>query len=111
MHPRVIGYNNDGLSEMHIIQVSITIYCRRIALWTSRQWRKFFFSSYNCLHTIGHQWAESDASILSFICKSRGAWRCEIYKSARYCSISCQKEDWPAHKLVCVLEQPDRREA
>lgn len=46
--------------------------------------------------------ASSDAPNLCFACDKQGARRCAKCKSARYCSPSCQKEDWPTHKLVCA---------
>ncbi|UKZ61284.1 uncharacterized protein TrAtP1_002551 [Trichoderma atroviride] len=45
--------------------------------------------------------ASSDVSSLCFACDKQGPRRCAKCKSARYCSPSCQKEDWPTHKLVC----------
>ncbi|PON28887.1 hypothetical protein TGAM01_v201995 [Trichoderma gamsii] len=46
--------------------------------------------------------ASSDASSWCFVCDNQGARRCAKCKSARYCSTSCQKEDWPTHKIVCT---------
>lgn len=46
--------------------------------------------------------ASLNASILCYVCSNQGAQRCGKCKSARYCSASCQKEDWPTHKLVCA---------
>lgn len=46
--------------------------------------------------------ASSNASSLCFVCDKQGSQRCAKCKGARYCSTSCQKEDWPTHKLVCT---------
>lgn len=46
--------------------------------------------------------ASSDASSWCFVCNKQGARRCAKCKTARCCSPSCQKEDWPTHELVCT---------
>ena len=32
---------------------------------------------------------------------------CTRCKKAKYCGVSCQKKDWPKHKLVCVSLKDD----
>ncbi|KAK5174261.1 uncharacterized protein LTR77_001341 [Saxophila tyrrhenica] len=36
------------------------------------------------------------------MCNKIGARLCKGCQSARYCSVSCQKKDWPTHKLLCA---------
>ena len=39
-------------------------------------------------------------------CLARGAQkRCGRCKAAAYCSVQCQRKDWPCHKTYCALEQ------
>lgn len=41
-------------------------------------------------------------NFLCFICKKPTTDVCGICKMAAYCSKSCQKKDWLAHKLLCT---------
>ena len=41
-------------------------------------------------------------------CGRGGALKACACRAARYCSVACQKRDWPRHKLDCRLSK-DRR--
>ncbi|KAI1166662.1 hypothetical protein F5B18DRAFT_605265, partial [Nemania serpens] len=34
-------------------------------------------------------------------CENKGQFTCQGCKNARYCSLECQKKDWPVHRLLC----------
>lgn len=34
-------------------------------------------------------------------CAKAGQFQCSSCKLVRYCSVSCQKEDWKRHKGMC----------
>lgn len=36
-----------------------------------------------------------------FCCGNKARHKCGVCKHARYCSLDCQKEDWPTHKIWC----------
>lgn len=40
------------------------------------------------------------------ICGGDGRKQCGTCKSINYCSINCQKKDWPLHKLLCAKFKP-----
>jgi hypothetical protein len=48
------------------------------------------------------------------MCTQQSTQKCSGCKSIRYCSQTCQKKDWPTHKLVCkdylpsLLTQPSK---
>jgi hypothetical protein len=45
------------------------------------------------------------------VCGQKGTKRCSRCGARFYCSVSCQKQDWPAHKLVCTSATPAPRES
>ncbi|KAF2673112.1 hypothetical protein BT63DRAFT_410159 [Microthyrium microscopicum] len=44
----------------------------------------------------------ADIETLCLMCNSPWERHCGQCNSARYCSVNCQKADWPAHKLLCA---------
>ena len=40
-------------------------------------------------------------------CAQPGALRCAACHSASYCSVQCQRRDWPAHKPACLRLRAD----
>ncbi|KAI9891948.1 MAG: hypothetical protein M1814_002142 [Vezdaea aestivalis] len=37
------------------------------------------------------------------VCNKAGTRSCKQFKGSRYCSMTCQKEEWPTHKLLCAV--------
>nr|XP_057918672.1 tudor domain-containing protein 1 isoform X2 [Doryrhamphus excisus] len=45
---------------------------------------------------------------LCHFCAQQGNLRCKRCKKATYCSVLCQKEDWKAHRHICIEAQPEK---
>jgi hypothetical protein len=45
------------------------------------------------------------------VCHEDGPKNCSKCKKISYCSIACQRKDWPEHKLVCGKQAPAKVES
>ncbi|XP_054623238.1 tudor domain-containing protein 1 isoform X2 [Dunckerocampus dactyliophorus] len=45
---------------------------------------------------------------LCHFCAQQGNLRCKRCKKVTYCSALCQKEDWKAHRHICIEAQPEK---
>lgn len=41
------------------------------------------------------------ASLTCTICNARNSKKCSVCESSAYCSVECQRTDWPLHRLLC----------
>lgn len=61
------------------------------------------------LQDIIRQSFEKEGITLCIQCGEEAKHRCSRCKQAGYCSVDCQKKNWPMHKAQCSETQEDRQ--